>query len=73
MLLVLEIVLTVLVWNKGWRWLSLIPLGIAILVGMIIGASGQTEVGAYVIFDILAVIALIVMLVKPNKPKKEVL
>jgi len=73
MILILEIVLTVLVWNKGWRWLSLIPLGIAVLVGMIIGASGQTEIGAYIIFDVLAVIALIVMLLNPNKPKKEIL
>lgn len=68
MLLIAEIILTIIAWQKGWRWLALIPIGIAVVIGLIVGAStGSTDVGAYIIFDILAVIALIIMIVV--KPK----
>jgi len=69
MLLIAEIILTIFAWRAGWKWLSLLPVGIAFAIGLAIGASGG-EISAGVIFvDIAAVIALIIMLVKP--PKKE--
>ncbi len=46
MLLILEIVLTVAAWRKGWRAWALMPLGVgmsvAFLIGVAIGASGGT-------------------------------
>jgi uncharacterized membrane protein YfcA len=70
-MLIIEIILTVLVWRKGWKWLSLIPLGVAFLIGLIIGASGAS-INSAIIFDVLAIIALIIMLVKsPKETPKE--
>lgn len=70
MLLIIEIILTVFVWRNGWRWLSLIPLGVAFLIGMIIGVTGTTDAASYMIFDVLAIVALIIMLAK--KPKSNI-
>ena len=73
MLLIVQIVLTVLVWRKGWKWLSLIPLVIAFLLGFGIGFVGGTlETNPEIIFiDILAIIVLIFMLVKPKNNEIE--
>ena len=70
MILIAEIILTVFVWRKGWKWLSLIPVGIAMLVGFLLGLSGVTELGNFAIFDVLAVVALIIMLL--NKPNNQI-
>jgi len=39
MLLILEIILTIRAWRKGWKGLALIPGAIAVGIGMAIGAS----------------------------------
>lgn len=66
---IIEILLTIFAWRKGWRWFSLIPVGIAFLIGLMFGFS-QIEPGATAIFiDILAMIALILMIVYPKKEK----
>lgn len=67
MLLIVEIILTIFAWKKGWRWLSLIPLGLALLIGMVIGLSGATNLSFIYIIDILAIVALIIMNVKAPK------
>lgn len=69
MLLIAEIVLTVLVWQKGWKWLSLIPIIAALLIGVMIGLTGGTLANNpwIILIDVLAVIGLIVMLY--NGPK----
>jgi hypothetical protein len=69
MLLIIEIILTIVAWNKGWKWLSLLPVGIAILLGFGIGFCGGTiESNPEVIFiDILAIIVLIIMSLKTPK------
>lgn len=70
-MLIIEIILTVVAWYKGWKWLSLIPVGVALLlgvfVGMSVGLSGGTDVSGAIVIDILAIIALIVMCVKGKK------
>ena len=85
MLLILEIILTVFAWRKGWRWLALLPIGIGILIGFFmgfgVGASGgsiDSIKGISLVFDIVVVIVLIIMCVKGPKlkeiteePKKE--
>jgi len=73
MMLIAEIILTIFAWRNGWRWYSLIPVGLggflAFTAGFAIGASGGStaNMGWVAIFDVAAIIALIVMVSK--KPK----
>jgi uncharacterized membrane protein YfcA len=77
LLLIAEIVLTIIAWQKGWRWIALIPMGVVLIIGFIIGgaigASGGTvsDIPAgTILLDITAVIALIVLIsVKPKSKK----
>ncbi|MCM1564577.1 MAG: hypothetical protein NC238_01225 [Dehalobacter sp.] len=74
-MLIIEIILTIFVWRKGWKWLSLIPIGIALLVGFSIGfgagmSGGAVNPGNVILIDIFAIIALIIMLVKGPKSKE---
>jgi uncharacterized membrane protein YfcA len=78
MLLIAEIILTIFAWRKGWRWLGLIPLAIPLCIGIVMGIGIGISGGSIddlpswtVIFDILAVIALIVM-VSVNPKSKEI-
>jgi hypothetical protein len=67
-MLIIEIILTVIAWQKGWRWLSLIPIGAAFCIGLLIGMSGGTINAGVVFVDVLAIIALIIMCFKkPNE------
>ena len=67
---IIEIILTIFAWRNGWKWRSLIPIGIAFalafIVGVGIGASGgdPTTAGWTAIFDVCAIIALIVMVAR---------
>lgn len=75
MLLIAEIVLTIFVWRKGWRWFSLLPLVVCIIVGLLaglaIGAGGGSSDSARVLGIILDVIAIIVLIVMVSiEPKK---
>lgn len=74
MLLILEIILTIFAWRKGWKWLALLPVGIGFTLGLIIGfATGVT--GGNVndikplafVLDIIVFIVLIIMNVKGPK------
>jgi hypothetical protein len=75
MLLILEIVLTVWVWNTGWRWLALLPLGIAFGIGVMIGifialnGGNSASLNGVWVFDLICVGALIWMGVKGKKDK----
>jgi uncharacterized membrane protein YfcA len=76
MCMILEIILTIVAWRKGWRWLALLPMGvgggIGALIGLGIGLSGasqsqlQSAMPVFLIFDIIAVVVLIVMICKPR-------
>jgi len=77
-MLIIEIILTIFAWRKGWKWLALLPIGLALLIGFSIGigigASGGSVAdvsGGAVLIDIAAIIALIVMLVKGPKSKEQ--
>lgn len=71
MLLIAEIILTIFAWRNGWKWLSLIPVGAAIFLGFILGLSVGTTVDLYnfIWIDILAIIALVVMVSKKKEIK----
>jgi hypothetical protein len=76
-MIIVEILLTIWAWNRGWKWYSLLPLGIAVFIGLIagfsIGTSGGStnDVGWVVVFDVLATIALIIMISIRKKPIDE--
>lgn len=69
MILIAQIILTVVAWNKGWKWHSLAPMAIAFFTGFMVGFSGGEIGQAAFIIDLMALVALIVM--STNKPKQK--
>lgn len=68
MLLIIEIILTIFAWRKGWKWLALLPVGICVTIGFFIGITGGSlEGGGLIVPDILATLALILMVIKGPK------
>lgn len=63
MLLILEIILTIVAWKRGWKSMALIPVGVVFCIGLIVGATGATAatIASLIIFDVICVIILIVM------------
>lgn len=76
-MIILEIILTVVAWLRGWKWKSLIPIGAVLIIGLfygfILGLTGSfvdtTDVVWINIFDILAILALLIMVILPPKNK----
>ncbi len=67
-MLIIEIILTIFAWKKGWNWYSLIPLCLAFLIGLIVGLSGGLN-PSIILIDVMAIIALIFMVAKgPTSP-----
>ena len=66
---IIEIILTIFAWRNGWKWLSLIPIGVAFTLAFILGISGQADTNIYWL-DVMAIIALIVMIINKRKPKE---
>ena len=87
MFLIAEIILTIVAWNRGWRWKSLLPLIIGFvgafvlgfLIGTIIAASGgsiepvmRAVPSLSIFFNVGVITALIVMCIKKPAVKSEV-
>ena len=78
-MIIIEAILTIFAWRNGWKWLSLLPIGICVLLGFLmgifIGVSGgevtQNVLSFAVIFDIIAIIVLIYMIATKPKTTKE--
>ena len=78
MILVAEIILTIVAWNRGWRGYALIPLLVVISLGFIVGAAiGDNPAdqvsdvsGAGLIFDAFLIIILVGMIIKGRNPHK---
>ena len=71
MILILEIILTIVAWNRGWKAQALIPVGVVFVIGMIIGvlSGGNSDViQTAILFDILGIVALVVMAIKGKLP-----
>jgi len=74
MLLIVEGILTIVAWRKGWRGWALLPLGIvlglAFVIGVAVAAAGGTErdaVGFGLVLDLMGMAALIGMTVRGPK------
>ena len=66
-MLFLEIFLTITAWQRGFKGWALLPLGLAMVIGFMIGASSlQTSSGnnffGLIWIDILAIVVLIGMI-----------
>lgn len=68
MLLIAQILLTVVAWNRGWKTLALIPVGTVICLGLlvgIVGAASNTAMdaleGILLMLDFITVLVLAVM------------
>ena len=70
-MLILEIILTIVAWGRGWKWLALLPLGIAFGIGLIAGASGVTDLTSLIWIDVVAIIVLIGMAIKKKGGTEE--
>jgi hypothetical protein len=71
-MLILEIIMTVLAWRKGWRWYSLIPCATAFSIGLVYGFIGINPPGAVGVYiEILALLALFFMMLNPKKLEKK--
>lgn len=62
MLLILQIILTIVAWNKGYKWYSLIPILSAFFIGVLIGMTGGDAEVAALIIDSFSIIALVTMI-----------
>lgn len=76
MLLILEIMLTISAWRKGYKALALIPVGLALLTGFLIGTNNPElaesgDIFGFIWIDILTVVVLIIMIVFAKKPEDE--
>jgi len=66
---IIEIILTIVAWRKGWKWYSLIPISVAFIIGAICGMSGVSP-NDVIWLDILVAIVLIIMC--DRKPKSNI-
>ena len=75
MILIAEIILTIVAWQKGWRGWALLPMAIvlslAFVMGLAVGAAGGSKGDVIVpclILDAMGILALVVMTARaPNK------
>jgi hypothetical protein len=71
-MIIIEIILTIFAWIKGWKWYSLIPVGAAVLIGILVGlTSSYVDIYSLWWIDFMAIIALIIMVIVPPKKKME--
>ena len=70
MLLVLEIMLTISAWRKGYKGFALLPVGIALFAGFLIGYSNPgSDALSFIWIDILAIVILVVMIGAAKVPE----
>lgn len=76
-MIIIEIILTIIAFKRGWKWTALWPVGGAILFGFFMGiflglTGGSIEEAKSIVIvgDIIAVIILIWMISSPKKEDK---
>ena len=76
MILVLEIMLTISAWRKGWKGWALLPIGICMsigfLLGMTTGASGgniEDVMPLCILIELATLISLIALSIKAPRLK----
>lgn len=71
---IIQIVLTVVVWIRGWKWKALIPVAVGFASGFIVPSFVSPESSSFsnvaLFINIGIIVALIVMAAKPELAKK---
>jgi len=78
MLTIVEIILTVVAWRRGWKAWALLPLGVCFILALLLGAAvtasgGSVEAAFPVLFLLdLACVGVLLGLVttRPSQPNK---
>lgn len=72
----LDIILTIFAWRRGWRFWSLLPLGVLLLVTIILAGSGALDTDGGIFAWVLVALSyygtLIYMVTKPRKRNKSI-
>ena len=79
--LILEIVLTIAAWRRGWRGWALLPLCICLLVGLVMGSAIASSGGSTrsmmqdslvvgLIGDLITAASLVVMVIRPRSAER---
>jgi hypothetical protein len=71
MILVAQVLLTVQAWRKGWKGWALLPMGVALLLGLLLGSvtdDVERLVVPGLIGDLLSLAALIGLSVRGSQP-----
>jgi len=73
-LLILEIALTVVAWLRGWWWWALLPLGMGLatgfLVGLVVTMIGGSEAlidTVALLIDVAVIVMLVLMIFRPRR------
>jgi hypothetical protein len=64
--MIIELLLTIFAWRKGWGPIALLPMGVGITIG-VIGAAMSNSLVPAAIADLMIYAALITMLVAGRK------
>ena len=71
---ILQIVLTVVAWVKGWQWKALLPVVVGFASGFVVPAVVSPDTEAFstvaLVINFAVVAVLVYMIVKPPKLKK---
>ncbi len=67
MLLIVQLGLTYQAWQKGWRFLALLPMSIAVLFGVVIGSVVEEMTQAIILALITDLIAVGVLIAMKNR------
>ncbi len=66
----LDIILTIWAWNRGWRGWSLLPMGIAYFFVFILAAAGAFDTGSFIAIILIELVALIILVAKGRKDRE---
>jgi hypothetical protein len=68
----IEVILMILAWRKGWKGYSLLPLGCAVGVALVL-SSMNAPMTAAIPVDLMAIVALIVIIKQPPQARNQLL
>ncbi len=75
MLFILEVILTVAAWRKGWKSMAMLPIGLVITLSLILALGLRLDpgdhVGLFVSMDLIATCVLGVMARRAPRPAQE--